>query len=130
MWDGTGMKIEQGYDPDLQVGVTEKGTPIFDEKRGHSLNPGFVKANSKNNAAYVENYLAQNERFQHIMEPAVEEMERVCPGFNIVQIKEKFSSTRFYVSVPEGTDPEVAKRIFGMAREIEVECDKVLFGVD
>lgn len=130
MWDGTGMKIEEGYDPDLQVGVTEKGTPIFDEKRGCSLKPGFVKRNPKNNAAYVENYLKHNEQFRDIVEPAVEEMEQICPGFNIVQMKEKFYSTRFYVSVPEGTDEEVAERIFELAREVEVECDKVLLGVD
>lgn len=130
MWDGTGTKIEEGYDPDLQVGVTEKGTPIFDEERGCSLQPEFVKKNPKNNAAYVENYLKYNEQFRHIVEPAVEEMERACPGFNIVQMKEKFSSTRFYVSVPEGTDSEVAKRIFNMAREVEVACDKVRLGLN
>lgn len=129
MWDGTGTKIEEGYDPDLQVGVTEKGTPIFDEKRGHSIEHTFVKANPKNNAVYVENYLKHNERFRHIVEPAVEEMERVCPGFNIDQMKEKFSSTRFYVSVPEGTDSEVTGRIFNMARDVEVACDKILLGL-
>ena len=130
MWDGTGSKIEQGYDPNLQVGVTEKGTPIFDEKPGCSLKHEFVKSNPRNNAAYVEIYLDNNEKFRHIVEPAVEEMERICPGFNIDQMKQKFSSTRFYVSVPEGTDRETAKRIFAIAREVEVACDEVLFGLD
>lgn len=130
MWDGTGMKREQGYDPDLQVGVTEKGTPIYDEMPGCSLQHEFVKKNPKNNAAYVEIYLDNNEKFRHIVEPAVEEMERICPGFNIDQMKQKFSSTRFYVSVPEGTDKETTKRVFAIAREVEVACDKILLGID
>jgi len=72
--------------------------PAF-EPQGYSAAPGMVKSRAENNDYYVESFR------DHPWFPAISaahfELQRLIPGYNIVQIKNKFGGLRYYFSYPE-----------------------------
>ena len=80
----------------------------FPEAPGYKAQPGWVKGNPKNNAIYLERcYEVYPEWKQHIK--AIDRLlNRLAPGYNIDQIKDKFGELRFYWSAPVDTPVETA----------------------
>ena len=72
------------------------------EPDGHRAQIGFVKNNPLNNDYYI-NQLEGGVWYPAVLEAHKTLYERF-PGYNIVQIKEKFGELRFYVS--KGSCPD------------------------
>lgn len=74
-------------------------TAPYEEPPGYSAICSYVKSNPLNN----EYYLSQYEQWDWwpAIRLAHEELERIMPGYNIGQIKEKFGGLRYYYDAPE-----------------------------
>lgn len=70
-----------------------------DEPTGYRAAPGYAKTHPENNDYYVAEFEG------HPWYPAILEahhsLTQAVPGYNIVQIKEKFNGLRFYYDLPE-----------------------------
>ena len=69
---------------------------VHPEEDGYFCSPGFVKGNPKNNTAYLEMY--REHPWHDLLVRCDAELEELCPGYNIAQIKEKFGGLRYYIS--------------------------------
>ena len=86
----------------------------YPEPEGYFCSPGFVKSNPLNNAAYLEGF--KDDPWYDLLVRCDAELEALCPGYNIVQIKEKFGGLRYYVH-PE--TPEMSAVIRRYEREVD-----------
>lgn len=83
-------------------------TQPAEEPPGYSTSMGFVKSNPLNNDYYVDQW--QNDPWYWPIKRAHLEIERLAPGYNVSQIKEKFGELRFYYSLPEGAAPVIREK--------------------
>lgn len=75
---------------------------IYPETEGYFCIPGFVKNNPLNNIAYLEMY--KDDPWYDVLKKIDHDLEALCPGYNIAQIKQKFGELRYYVS--QGNCPD------------------------
>lgn len=78
---------------------TAENTAPVAEPDGYESRPGFVKSRPENNAHYVAQF--EGDDWYPIISHTNEQLEKLIPGYNIVQIKEKFGELRFYFDYPE-----------------------------
>lgn len=74
----------------------------FEEGPGYYNEPGFVKGNPLNNISYLEKCCEAMPEWADILRDTHQKLEDIAPGYNITQIKEKFSGLRYYWDAPEG----------------------------
>lgn len=70
-----------------------------EEPAGYRSAAGFVKSQPSNNAHYVEQFVGDD--WYEIIKWTDEQLEKLIPGYNISQIKEKFGELRYYFDYPE-----------------------------
>lgn len=80
----------------------------YPETNGYANIPSFVKGNPKNNASYLAQSVEVYPEWGDILIEADRRLEEAVPGYNIVQIKEKFGGLRYYVDPadPDNTTEE------------------------
>ena len=75
-----------------------------DEPKGYRSAPGYVKTHPENNDHYVEQF--KDHPWYHAILRAHEDLTQAVPGYNIVQIKEKFNGLRYYYQLPDELDTD------------------------
>jgi hypothetical protein len=73
--------------------------PPAPEPQGYLAKPGFVKNNPDNNDYYIEQWAGDD--WYPIIEQTHERLTKLIPGYNILQIKDKFGGLRYYYGAPE-----------------------------
>lgn len=73
---------------------------LYPEEPGYRAYPGFVKAKPENNAYYLSKF--KGDPWYPILLRTDAALERLIPGYNIAQIKEKFGGLRYYIGWPAG----------------------------
>jgi len=94
-------------------------SPPAEEPAGYCAAPGFVKSRPENNDYYIEQF--SGDPWYPILKRTHEYIERLAPGYNIVQIKAKFGELRYYYDLPADlglNDEESKERITGRVREL------------
>lgn len=91
----------------------------FPEPQGCFNEPGFVKANFRNNETYLNKCKHAHPEWAELLQNTHDKLKEIVPEYNIAQIKEKFWHLRYYIDLPEGTDPELCKKAFNIAFEAE-----------
>lgn len=87
----------------------------YEEPKGFRARPGYVKTNPLNNAIYLERTCALFPEWESILRTTDTQLEFLVPGYNIVQIKEKFDTLRYYFDVPEDTPERIRKIALNIA---------------
>ena len=54
-----------------------------------------------------------------------ESIERIAPGYTVSQVKEKFSSLRYYITLPKDVTPEDAKEIYRLIDKAERKSETI-----
>lgn len=80
----------------------------FPEEKGYLAHPGWVKGNPKNNAIYLERCYDTYPEWKNYIKAIDRLLNRLAPGYNIDQIKDKFGGLRFYWTAPADLNPETA----------------------
>ena len=80
----------------------------FEEAPGYRAQPGWVKGNPKNNAIYLQRCYEVYPEWKQYIKAIDRLLNRLAPGYNIDQIKDKFGGLRFYWSAADDLDPEMA----------------------
>jgi len=65
------------------------------EPEGYRSEPSFCKSNPLNNEHYIEQM--KNDPWYPIIQWTDTQLAELVPGYNIVQIKEKFNGLRYYI---------------------------------
>lgn len=105
------------YDPGPE------GPPVF-EPSGYSARPGFVKSEPGNNEYYVEQF--RDDPWYPIIRSTHDALERLIPGYNISQIKEKFGGLRYYYSFPETIPVRAEWPAYSTEDKIRAMADSVI----
>jgi len=98
--------------------LTHDGPPA-EEPEGYSAEPGFVKSRPENNDYYIERFA--DDPWYPVLKHTHESIERLAPGYNIVQIKAKFGELRYYYDLPNdlaSNGEENVERITARVREL------------
>jgi hypothetical protein len=95
--------------------------PPAEEPKGHSSIAGFVKSRPENNDHYV-NQFKEDEWYPAILK-AHDDLTAVVPGYNIDQIKEKFGSLRYYISLPEDVSEDARTKAYHILDRAESWVD-------
>ena len=74
-------------------------TAPVEEPEGYRAAPGWVKSRPENNDYYVEQF--RGDPWFPAIENAHKNLSLIIPGYNIVQIKDKFGGLRFYYDLPD-----------------------------
>ena len=68
----------------------------YPEEPGYKSAQGFVKGNPLNNKSYITKYVRDDKELADLLFELDREIELINPGYNIVQIKDKFGGLRYY----------------------------------
>lgn len=93
----------------------------FPEPPGYLSIASFVKSNPGNNRHYLDQF--KDDPWYGILVETDEKLERVVPGYNIAQIKEKFGGLRYYIG--RGNCPvEVWEAGYSAADKVVSEAER------
>lgn len=98
----------------------------FEEMPGYNARPGWVKGNPKNNAIYLQRCYEAYPEWRQYIEAIDGLLNRLAPGYNIDQIKDKYGGLRFYWSAPADTDHETVSTLCECVTRIEELAPELL----
>lgn len=101
--------------------TTEAAPTVYPEPQGYSISMGFVKNNPLNNPAYLAKW--EGDPWFPILKQTDEALERIIPGYNIAQVKEKFGGLRYYITYPATTTDEQRERARSLVQYAEAWVD-------
>jgi hypothetical protein len=99
----------------------EPDAPPASEPEGNASIAGFVKSRPENNDHYI-NQFKKDEWYPAILK-AHNDLTAVVPGYNIDQIKEKFGSLRYYISLPEEVNEGARAKAYHIVDRAEAWVD-------
>lgn len=105
---------------------TEQLIEEFEEAPGYSTSPGSVKGNPKNNSLYLNRCCKEYPEWEGILLDTDKKLESLVPGYNIVQIKDKFGYLFYYIRVPEGTSHDDAREAYSIAENATLIAGKLI----
>lgn len=91
----------------------------FPEEQGYMNRPGFVKGNPLNNESYLAKCKESYPEWADILQEAHDKIVALDPGYNIVQIKDKFGGLRFYVHFSGDLSDEQRTEAYNIVSEAE-----------
>jgi hypothetical protein len=98
--------------------------PPFPEAEGFRARAGFVKADPRNNDYYVEQF--EGHPWYPIIKRTHDRLTELIPGYNILQIKEKFGGLRYYIRYPEVIPIKPEFRAYDSEEKIKGMVDRIL----
>ena len=93
----------------------------FPEPPGYCAMPGWVKSNPDNNAIYLERCKEAYPEWADILDEIDTFLAERVPGYNIVQIKDKFWMLRFYWDAPEDFEGDI-QALYKAVYEMEAKA--------
>lgn len=72
----------------------------YPEPEGYVNRPGYVKSNPLNNESYLEQCCEAYPMWADILRETHSLLDKIAPGYNIAQIKDKFGGLRYYWDCP------------------------------
>ncbi len=100
---------------------TQNGKPPVEEQAGYRSAPGFVKARPENNAHYIAQW--EGHDWHEIISWLDNQLEELIPGYNIVQIKDKFG-LRYYFDYPAEIPVNEAWPAYNTVEKIKIMAEK------
>ena len=97
----------------------------FEEGPGYSTSPGSVKGNPKNNKFYLDRCCKAFPEWEEVLLDTDKKLESLVPGYNIVQIKDKFKYLCYYIRVPEGTSHDDEREAYSIAQNASLLAGKL-----
>lgn len=94
------------------------------EPDGYESTPGYVKLRPENNEHYLSQ-MKENPWYPAILSTH-EQLERLIPGYNISQIKDKFGGLRYYFSYPATIPVREDWPAYNTVEKIQAMADRIV----